>query len=84
MGKNTDNNNISISWPSNEAGNKAKGISGAFAVRISIANASSGIWHDIVSVEIHWTSYPTKYESFCVDLSVLTAKYFWLPHDKTD
>ena len=39
VGKNTDKNSISISWPSNDAGNKAKGISGAFAIRISIANA---------------------------------------------
>ena len=53
VGKNTDKNSIIISWPSNGAGNKAKGISGAYAVRISIANVSSGIWHDIVSVEIN-------------------------------
>ena len=84
VGKNTDKNSISVSWPSNDAGNKAKGISGAFAIRINIANAPSGIWHDIFSVEIHWKLYPTKYESFCLDLSVLTTKYFRLPRDKTD
>ena len=84
VGKNAEKINISISWPSNDAGNKANAISCAFAVRISIANASSGIWHDIVSVEIDWKSYPTKYESFYVDLRVLTTKYFRLPHDKTD
>ena len=39
---------------------------------------------DIFSVEIHWKLYLTKYESFCVDLSVLTTTYFRLPRDKTD
>ena len=61
---------ISISSQSNDASNKARGISVSFAVRISIANASSGIWPDMFSVEIHWKSYPMKYESFSVDLSV--------------
>ena len=57
VGKNTDKNSISISWPSNDTGNKAKDISGPFAVRISISIIWNLTWYYFFRNTLELVSY---------------------------